>query len=799
MVPANKYNHAIMSAMQEGLRLRRQGFCLGTDANDPSAHPAKRYLRPDDALKNNWHVIGPSGSGKTFFLYWLSQVLAFLPQAVVILLDPKPGGPLYRKTRDWAIARGLTKRLVLWDLSAASPPGYNPNRKNGLAPATQAKANCEAVRSAWGQATFDATPQLKRWLFLAFYIARLLELTLIETVELLRPDSSLRRQLIPRISDPEARRGLEYLDTVGVRRIDELTASGVARLEAFTTDPFLRAIFTQRPELSLDVDAIITGQKLFLVNFGTYNPMRIDDVKLIARFLINDILAHVFKNGSEHRPVFLFLDEAHLLVSHDLCAALDMGRESGLRTIISHQFLHQLMDEDTSGYLLHSVLTDARVKIIFGNLPPEDLEILTKPIHVKTYRPWWVMDTIEMPIFAPIEETRIIITTGESYSRGQAVARPESVSESEASTATYGLSANLSRGTQESASHALTKGKSKGTSLERGINHTVTENWSSMHAESAHWAEMEGEGEAHSEIATQSSASGSSGGSDYGTAIDNNGEITNSYHSQRGWNNQAGSSTGSGHATSRFSARTRGGSTTDADSVGGSVARGVSAALGEQHTESESETAGKMTGTSLERGLGASASLAKTTGKTLTHGVTPSESEERGESTSVTTAPFHAYQERTVPSSRTHLTPEGQALLHVQRAQGQPKAHFLAITPENNFAYVRAPWIKEPRVLASLLAAGLERVRWAQVHEAMTTTVIEGDVVTPAPAAVQYQAAQVVNHEHEQHQPSSSHRSSGGASSGQPSSERPESFWQREPPKLPLRAPRRKKPSPGGQ
>src|SRR5215510_13888582 len=130
-------------------------------------------------LQTGLHLIGPTGCGKSMVLFWLFQLLTKIQNATICLIDPK--GSLYRMARDWAILHGLTLGLVLFDL--AEPDiitGYNTLKPNGQPISTQVKFAREGFRSAWGAASFDETPQLARILFLCLFVARTLEVGLLE-------------------------------------------------------------------------------------------------------------------------------------------------------------------------------------------------------------------------------------------------------------------------------------------------------------------------------------------------------------------------------------------------------------------------------------------------------------------------------------------------------------------------------------------------------------------------------------------------------------------------------------------
>jgi hypothetical protein len=259
--------------------VRRRGLHLGTDAE--TGEPV--YLG-SKWLSTHLHLIGPPGVGKTRLLLWLFQLLARVPRATIIMVNPK--GALVRMARDWTIAHGHADRLILFDPGDPETViGYNPLRPNGLPVATHAKAAREAIRSAWGQSSFDQTPQLARFLYLGVASARDCELTLVEAIAILRPGSEVRAAVLPTLRDPFLREALEYFDSLRPARQEELAASTVARLEAFVSDPAIARMLSQQDH-SLDLGEAIAGHKILLVNLELYRPLLRNDVKLLGRLLL---------------------------------------------------------------------------------------------------------------------------------------------------------------------------------------------------------------------------------------------------------------------------------------------------------------------------------------------------------------------------------------------------------------------------------------------------------------------------------------------------------------------------------
>ena len=427
------------------------------------------------------HVLGPSGVGKTRLLLWLFRQFCEVPRAAIVVLSPK-GGFVPMAAR-WAIASGFARRLVLIDPGQPYVVGYNPLQPNGLSVATQAKAVREAIRAAWGQASFDTTPQLARFLYLVLCVAREQQLTLIEAVSLLRPNSPVRTRVLASVQDPCLREALAYFDSLRAQRQEELAASTLARLEAFVMDPSLRAMFARR-EACLDIPQVVRNGGILLINLQVNRPLRLDDVKLLGRLLLNDVIGAAFaRDDSECTPLYLVVDEVETFATADLCNALDQGRELGVSCVLAHQDVPQLDREDPSGQLRAAVLHNARTKIVFGGGWADDLTPFIEHLFLDQWDPRAVKDERIGLELEPVESQRtqrtitrsVGITVGSSRTRGRSTGTAKSEGDSESysvvdgfGSGTFrpedGLPAGSNENSFSSTSFTQTRSKSRTTS-----------------------------------------------------------------------------------------------------------------------------------------------------------------------------------------------------------------------------------------------------------------------------------------------------------------------------------------------
>jgi Helicase HerA, central domain len=730
-----------LSDLKEGNRVLTRGLCLGTN---PDGQPL--YLHPRH-LKTHLHLIGPTGQGKSRLILWIFKLLCSTNRPIV-LIDPK--ADLYRMARDWALLNGYQKRLVLFDLSGDVIPGYNPLRHNGLRIDLQTQWVRESIRSAWGNSTFETTPLLARMLYLCLYTARALSVSMMEALDVLRPSPTLRHAAIQRIGDPFVRGCLVAYDNLSDRLKAEQSNSTVSRLEMFLCDEIVRKVICS-PQ-SIDLEQLLGERKIILVNFGKHQPLMPDAVKLLGRMFFNDLLAHLYKGHgegkfNEDKPCYVICDEIQNFATKQVCDALDEGRGIGCHMTIAHQHLHQLADEDQSGYLLHSVMADARTKMCFGGMAPQDLQVLSEFLMMRHFDPWRIKHIQRNPIFAPVKTVVAVPTR----SRSRAKSWSTTENESETDTVSHSVEHSTSRGRSLAASVAHTTGEQESYSFGRNSSTTESQNWDTSDTVSgAHttaFAEAHGRsrgrsiGEGRTDSYGTHSASGWSQGEGQHSATstgegqsmspprehilytDDPEVIGLSSHSgaTEGQSSFAGTSgaVGSlvGHATNHMQSISDGemDSTSRSSSDTEGWAHSVQEGYGVAHQTGESEAWMRGTNRSLTLGNTVTNSASETEGTSdsvghaTTFGSALTEGETDTEGESVTMSPFYEYIREEIETP-VFLTPEEQRLLEMQKLYRAKMQHMVVIAPENPDILVRAPIVDDPFITKLQLAARLESI-----------------------------------------------------------------------------------------
>src|SRR5437660_569229 len=101
--------------------------------------------------------------------------------------------------------------------------------------------------------------------------------------------------------------------------------------------------------------------------------------RLIGALLVNGLFhAAKQRDSRRRRDWFLICDEFGEFATTDFANSLDQLRKFGVHLVLAHQRLRQLEREDAD--VLSAVMTNAKVKIVFGGLERPEAERMAREL-----------------------------------------------------------------------------------------------------------------------------------------------------------------------------------------------------------------------------------------------------------------------------------------------------------------------------------------------------------------------------------------------------------------------------------
>ena len=434
-----------------------RGIRLGTRTD------GKAVFLPDRARATHMQVIGASGTGKTKFLEQLIRE-DMLAGNGLCLIDPT--GNLYHDLVCWAETKGFLGRkpIVLFD--PASPDwtfGFNPlDFTNGPQEDISflVDAMVKACAAVWGGEDTNRTPLLKRCLRAIFHVLAERRQSLLEAVYLVNPQdpTGIRRLLTREIDDFIIREQWDSFNPMRPREFQETFSSATNRLLEFLASERIRRILGQRTN-TLSFRELMDRGGMVLVNLSSGRALSEANASLLGALLVNDLFLKARGRPKGSRPFFVYIDECSRFVSEDIGRILDEGRQFGLHLILAHQHLSQLKRAGEAVY--GAVLTDARTKVVFGGLSPEDAETMADLLYMGELDFEEAKTSLNKPV-----------TVGHAirWFENESATRSRSESESTGRTVTRGTSTSTTRSRGRSQSDGWSDAPGSGWDLPSAPN-----------------------------------------------------------------------------------------------------------------------------------------------------------------------------------------------------------------------------------------------------------------------------------------------------------------------------------------
>lgn len=437
------------------------------------AHNEHRYyLSLDDLKETSVHIIGAAGYGKSYYLRHLIDQLVVHHQPFGVI-DP------HREIYEYALWR-LRRAGVRPERIVPVDPGddryavgFNPLSCGLSDPGETASMVLEAFLKAWGAGSFDATPRLEGVLRGMFRLLIESNLTLLEGYDFLNVDNaSFRKALRSRVSDRMIQQDWEEFEKLAKAEKLKTVESSRNRLRRVLQAAPLQLMLAQTRN-TLDLRAVLDDGKYLLANLGSISAP--ETQRLIGALLVNGIFhAAKQRNSRRRRDWFLICDEFGEFATRDFANSLDQLRKFGVHMVLAHQRLRQLEREDAE--VLSAVLTNAKIKVVFGGLERTEAELMARELftgevrgdrlkHVAyqtKFRP--VLDTFEVDSKSWSDSEGDSETDGSSRSTASGLSETEGESSPDADEDLVTRSRSRNMQSSSSSSESETRGRSSSRS-----------------------------------------------------------------------------------------------------------------------------------------------------------------------------------------------------------------------------------------------------------------------------------------------------------------------------------------------
>jgi hypothetical protein len=414
---------------------------------------------PDAARATHVHGIGATGTGKSKAMELMIRHDVLAGNGLC-LIDPNAN--LYKATVQWMAMIGADKTRRVHLLNPHIQEwGFGFNPLQGQAePAVIVDAALSACVQAFGGEDMDAKPRLSRVLRLMLSALLYGGLTIAESVQLLEAHSGreLRQHLSEEARDPVVASGLRDLTALDQREFVAQTESTLNRFSAFIAPPLVRRIVGQSH--GIDFRRVMDNGEIVLLNLNPGAGMSEQNARLLGTLFVNSLFSAARLRPEGSPPFYVYIDECYRFLTADVERILDEGRKYGIHLILMHQRLGQLAA--AGEHILSAVMTNARTKLVFGGLIPEEAEILEPFLYMGTYD----LERVKTRLTTPVTVGHDLVwLANEGHSRGiaestthttatsEGSSESESDSESDGSSLSQALSETLSEGTSSGESY----------------------------------------------------------------------------------------------------------------------------------------------------------------------------------------------------------------------------------------------------------------------------------------------------------------------------------------------------------
>lgn len=384
------------------------------------AQGKKIYLTPEDRA-THMHIIGSSGSGKTKFMEWMIRGDIKNNQGLC-LIDPH--GSLYEDIVKWcAYHHLLEKNIILLNPSSGDHVvGFNPFQRTGEDISVKVDYQITATIRAWGLEDTDETPTLERWLRCIYHTLNEKNLTISAAQYLISYfEKEVRDYLTSGLSSSLIKEEWRELSLSKTPiQFHEQILSTKNKLFRFLCSKQIQRFMGSEKGPQLDLREIMDKGKILLVNLAESEYLSRENARLFGALLVNEFFQQAKRRkpdqfGRPPKPFYLYLDEFQNYVSSDIAYILDQARKFGLHLILAHQRLGHLEREKD---VIDAVLTNAKIKAVFGGLRRSDAKLMVEEMFVNQLDLKEIKKAIYQTKFWPLYSRDKVYTTARGHTTG---------------------------------------------------------------------------------------------------------------------------------------------------------------------------------------------------------------------------------------------------------------------------------------------------------------------------------------------------------------------------------------------
>jgi hypothetical protein len=473
-------------------------------------------ITPEMRQSTHTHVIGGSGKGKSKFLEWMIR-RDIREGHGLCLIDWH--GTLYNDVLRYCsqLDVGLHKDFRSLILLNPSKPdfvtGFNPFMNQGADISTQVSRRIDATIRPWGITDTNMMPTFERLCRLLYTFAVERQETLPNAAQLLQFDRpELREYAVKVITDSYIKQQWQQLAQVKTfKDWRDFVLSTENRLSRFLASKTIKR-FMGMTSSNVDLLEAMDQGKIVLVNLGSSGFLDRESARVFASLLLNEFFETAMlratnaPKGQKPKTFTLYLDEFQEYITDDIGSMLDQVRKGGLHMVLAHQHLGHLVDNQR---LLQSVLTNARIRAVFGGLPYTDACLLANEMFLPDLNTRQIKKAYYHTIHLYDEQTRNV----RSKSTGEGTSKSTNWSRGEGSATTSGSGYGSTSSSGQSFSSSSTvpgtfgaQGTEGWFSQGESINNSSSDSYSDFSSDSHSEFSSEGGSEGESQFKSEGDA-----------------------------------------------------------------------------------------------------------------------------------------------------------------------------------------------------------------------------------------------------------------------------------------------------